>query len=56
MQLHIQLANPLPYDLEETELNEYKNLAIRWHNWKAVTEACINLSIAIFNHVCGVAP
>ena len=51
-QLHIQLANPLPYDLEETELNEYKNLAIRWHNWKAVKEACINLSITIFNHVC----
>jgi len=51
-QLHIQLANPLPYDLEETELNEYKNLAIRWHNWKAVKGACINLSITIFNHVC----
>jgi hypothetical protein len=26
-QLQIQLSNPLPYDLEETKLAEYKNLA-----------------------------
>ena len=25
--VQIQLANPLPYDLEETRLTEYKNLA-----------------------------
>ncbi|HOC01549.1 MAG TPA: nucleotidyl transferase AbiEii/AbiGii toxin family protein, partial [Verrucomicrobiota bacterium] len=29
-QLQIQLANPLPYDLEETRLREYMNLAPKW--------------------------
>jgi hypothetical protein len=29
--LQVQLANALPYDLEETELSEYKNLDTRWH-------------------------
>lgn len=39
-QLLAQLANPMPYDLEETDLSEYKNLAERWHTWPAVAEAC----------------
>ena len=30
-QLQIQLAKPLPYDLEDTQLNEYKNLIPKWH-------------------------
>ena len=34
-QLQIQLAQPLPYDLEELSLAEYKNLAPRWQNWQA---------------------
>jgi hypothetical protein len=51
-QLQVQLANALPYDLEETELGEYKNLDPRWHDWLAVKSACSRLSTAIFDRVC----
>ena len=50
-QLQIQLANPLPYDLEETRLTEYKNLAPRWRKWKAVKDACIHCATAVFDRV-----
>ena len=51
-QLQVQLANAVPYDLEETELGEYKNLDPRWHDWPAVRAACAHLSIVIFDRVC----
>lgn len=51
MQLQIQLANPLPYDLEEVSLSEYKNLDPVWHDWESVKKACIRLSILIFDQV-----
>ncbi len=35
-QLQIQLATPLPFDLEETHLDEYKNLIPKWQNWSNV--------------------
>ena len=51
-QLQAQLSNPLPYDLEETELREYKNLAPRWHDWKAVKAACAHTAAMAFDYVC----
>ena len=51
-QLQVQLANALPYDLEEIELGEYKNLDPRWHDWQAVKSACARLAAAIFDRVC----
>lgn len=48
-QLVIQLAEPLPYDLEDTRLDEYRNLDPKWHNWGAVRSACGELSTAIFD-------
>ena len=51
-QLQVQLANALPYDLEETELSEYKNLDPRWHDWRVVKTACSHLSTTIFDWVC----
>jgi len=51
-QLQVQLANALPYDLEKTELSEYKNLDARWHDWQAVKEACARISMGIFDRVC----
>ena len=51
-QLQVQLANPLPYDLEETELSEYKNLNPRWHDWQVVKATCSHLAIVIFDRVC----
>jgi hypothetical protein len=53
MQLQIQLANPLPYDLEEVSLSEYKNLDPVWHDWESVKKACVRLSILIFDQVVG---
>lgn len=51
-QLQVQLANALPYDLEETELSEYKSLDLRWHDWQAVKATCSHLSTVIFDRVC----
>ena len=50
-QLQIQLANPLPYDLEETRLSEYKNLAPRWHDWRKVKAACSHCATTVFDRV-----
>jgi hypothetical protein len=52
-QLQIQLANPLPYDLEGLDLTEYKNLHPRWHDWSAVKTACIHCAILIFDRIIG---
>ncbi len=51
-QLQVQLASPMPYDLDETELGEYKNLNPRWHDWQTVKAACSHLSVVIFDKVC----
>jgi hypothetical protein len=51
-QLQLQLASAVPYDLEETELSEYKDLAPRWHDWGLVKTACAHLSTVIFDRVC----
>jgi len=52
-QLQVQLANAMPYDLEETDLREYKNLDPRWHDWLDVKAACSHISTVIFDRVCG---
>ncbi|MEW5885285.1 MAG: nucleotidyl transferase AbiEii/AbiGii toxin family protein [Pseudomonadota bacterium] len=51
-QLQVQLAHALPFDLEETELSEYKNLNPRWHDWQAVKAVCSHLCTVIFDRVC----
>jgi len=53
-QLQIQLANALPFDLDETELSEYKNLDLRWHDWNTVQRACAHIATRIFDRVCDV--
>lgn len=52
-QLQIQLSNPLPYDLEELNLVEYKNLDPRWHDWHAVKAACADCATLVFDHIVG---
>ena len=51
-QLQVQLASPLPYDLDDMlpTLAEYKNLAPKWHRWTAVKEACVRAAMVIFDH------
>lgn len=49
-QLLSQLANALPYDLDDLEprLDEYKNLAPRWQSWDRVRHEAGRLSISLF--------
>jgi hypothetical protein len=35
-QLSKQLSNPRPFDLDKTNLTEYKGLAERWHKWSSI--------------------
>lgn len=50
MQLIIQLANPMPYDLEGTDLREYKDLDLKWQNWSRVQLDCAALADQLFEH------
>jgi hypothetical protein len=50
-QLQIQLADPQPFDLEETNLKEYKNLVPPWTNWSKVKDMCAKAAIAITEKV-----
>ena len=52
-QLLIQLAHPMPYDLEADRLNEYKHLARRWHDWKVVCAACAQCAQTLFDRLAG---
>jgi hypothetical protein len=48
-QLQVQLANPIPYDLENTDLREYRRLHPKWHDWNRVKEICANIAVELFN-------
>ena len=52
-QLQIQLATPLPYDLDDVNLAEYKHLARKWQDWSAVTTACAACAMLIFDRIVG---
>ena len=52
-QLQIQLAQPLPYDLEVVKLAEYKNLAPRWQDWQIVRAVCVHCADLIFDQIVG---
>lgn len=43
-QLLRQLAQPLPFDLDETNLVNYKQLIPAWQNWQNVETACHDLT------------
>jgi hypothetical protein len=50
-QLQIQLAKPLPYDLEGLKLDEYKDLIPRWREWSAVEAASAQVADLILDHL-----
>ena len=47
-QLQVQLANPMPYDLENTDLSEYRKLHPKWHDWNRVKEICATIAVDLF--------
>ena len=50
-QLQIQLAKPLPYDLEGLKLDEYKDLIPRWREWSAVEAAASQIADLILDNL-----
>jgi hypothetical protein len=50
-QLHIQLAHPLPYDLEDTDLTEYRRLHASWQDWARVTDVCARIASGLFERL-----
>lgn len=50
-QLEIQLSNPVPYDLEETNLSEYRNLHQSWHDWNRVKDICETIALELFKRL-----
>lgn len=53
LQLQIQLANPLPYDLKSMDLSTYKGLDARWHDWATIKAVALRLSSLIFDRIAG---
>lgn len=51
-QLCTQLASPLPYDLEQTDLSEYRHLEARWHQWEDVASVCRDIALNAFDSIC----
>jgi hypothetical protein len=47
LQLARQLAEPAPYDLDETDLRSYKRLDPRWQDWAAVRGQLRELAVAL---------
>ncbi len=52
-QLQIQLAEPLPFDLDTLDLAEYKNVSPRWQRWESVRESCQRCATLIFDGILG---
>jgi len=55
-QLIRQLAEPLPYDLSETDLPTYRKLDRRFQNWDAVAARCRELATMILDRTARDAP
>jgi hypothetical protein len=50
-QLQIQLAEPLPFDLDEVDLAEYKHAAAQWQQWSQVRASCQRRATSIFDRM-----
>jgi hypothetical protein len=52
-QLLAQLGSPLPFDLEQTRLSEYRRLVRKWRDWATVREACFRSASVLFDRLAG---
>ena len=52
-QLVKQLAEPLPYDLDDVDLSNYRRLEPRWRRWEAVEAACQSAASAVLQELAG---
>ncbi len=46
-QLVVQLANPMPFDLDDTNLSDYKRLVPEWQDWTVVAAVCADVATSI---------
>jgi hypothetical protein len=46
-QLVVQLSSPLPFDLAQTDLSEFKKLSSRWQDWSVIRKACIECALQL---------
>lgn len=53
LQLARQLAQPLPYDLDATDLSSYKRLDRRWQDWESVRGQLRRLAVALTEAIAG---
>ena len=49
-QLQVQLAAPLPFDLDDTDLSQYKHLVPRWQDWNRVREFCGKIAVLLLDN------
>jgi hypothetical protein len=47
-QLQVQLANPMPFDLEQLDLTEYRRLHPDWQDWDRVKNVCARIATDLF--------
>lgn len=47
-QLQIQLTNPMPYDLDDTDLSQYKRLKEEYQDWHHIKVRCAEIAEMIF--------
>ena len=48
-QLASQLANPLPFDFDDTNRAEYKNLVKEYQDWNRIKELCAHIAVAVIH-------
>jgi hypothetical protein len=46
-QLIVQLSSPMPFDLSQTDLSEYKKLSPRWQDWSVIRKACADCALQL---------
>ena len=47
-QLQIQLSNPMPYDLDDVDLFEYKHLVPELQDWNHIKALCGSIAVKMF--------
>lgn len=41
----------MPYDLENTDLSEYRKLEAKWRDWNRIKEICANIAVDLFERL-----
>ena len=50
-QLASQLANPLPFDLDDTNLSEYKHLIKEYQDWNNIRRICSQIAVGVIHQM-----